>query len=215
MKKMYVILLASLMVGGLLSACRTKENVLSRSERKQGWGLLFNGRDLYGWIGRGDGKWSVDGEGNLVIENGDKREYGYLCTVREFKDFDLRLEFKQESNGNSGLFFHSFIEGYNKVNGWQCEVAPRGNDTGGIYESYGRGWLQQIPEEKESVLREGEWNSLRLLVEGDHVRTWLNDVPMADLHDELIGSKTGQVMLQIHDGNDIKVLWRNLKIRPL
>ena len=215
MKKMYVVLFASMVVGGLLSACRTKENVLSRSERKQGWELLFNGKDLYGWIGRGDGTWSVDAEGNLMTENGDKKEYGYLCTVREFKDFDLRLEFKQESNGNSGVFFHSFIEGFNKVNGWQCEVAPKNNDTGGIYESYGRGWLQQIPDEKESVLREGEWNSLRLLVEGDHVRTWLNDVPMADLHDALIGSKTGQVMLQIHDGNDIRVIWRNIRIKTL
>lgn len=215
MKKTYVMLLAMAVLCGLMSACRTQENALTKNERKQGWELLFNGKDLTGWVGRGDGKWSVDFEGNLVIQNGDKKQYGYLCTTMDYKDFDLTLEFKQESNGNSGLFFHSFIEGFNKVNGWQCEVAPRGNDTGGIYESYGRGWLQQIPDEKESILREGEWNTLRLLVEGNHVRTWLNDTPMADLNDELIGSKTGQIMLQIHDGNDIKVLWRNIKLRKL
>ena len=179
-----------MVVSMLLSACRSGENVLTRSERKQGVELLFNGKDLTGWIGRGDGKWSVDKEGNLVTENGDKKQYGYLCTTKDYKDFDLTVEFKQESNGNSGLFFHSFIEGFNKVNGWQCEVAPRGNDTGGIYESYGRGWLQQIPDEKESI-------------------------PMADIHDALIGSKTGQVMLQIHDGNDIRVLWRNFKMRKI
>lgn len=176
---------------------------------------LFNGKDLTGWEPFGDGKWSVDEEGNLVTENGDKKQYGYLCTRKYYKDFDLTLEFKQASNGNSGLFFHSFIEGFNKVHGWQCEVAPKGNDTGGIYESYGRGWLQQIPDEKEEVLKEGEWNSLRLRVEGNHVQTWLNGVPMSDLRDELIGSTPGRLMLQIHDGNDIKVLWRNFKLKQL
>ena len=176
---------------------------------------LFNGKDLTGWEPFGDGKWSVDADGNLVTENGDKKEYGYLCTRKYYKDFDLTLEFKQESNGNSGLFFHSFIEGFNKVHGWQCEVAPKNNDTGGIYESYGRGWMQQIPDEKESVLKEGEWNTLRLRVEGNHVQTWLNGVPMADLHDDLIGNTPGRLMLQIHDGNDIKVLWRNFRLKQL
>ena len=176
---------------------------------------LFNGKDLTGWEPFGDGKWSVDADGNLVTENGDKKQYGYLCTRKYYKDFDLTLEFKQESNGNSGLFFHSFIEGYNKVHGWQCEVAPKNNDTGGIYESYGRGWLQRIPDEKESVLKEGEWNTLRLRVEGNHVQTWLNGVPMSDLHDDLIGNTPGRLMLQIHDGNDIKVLWRNFQLKQL
>ena len=176
---------------------------------------LFNGKDLTGWEPFGDGKWSVDEEGNLVTENGDNKQYGYLCTRKYYKDFDLTLEFKEESNGNSGLFFHSFIEGFNTVHGWQCEVAPKGNDTGGIYESYGRGWLQQIPDEKEDILKETEWNTLRLRVEGNHIQTWLNGEPMADLEDELIGNTPGRLMLQIHDGNDIKVLWRNFQLTQL
>ncbi|MBO7547902.1 MAG: DUF1080 domain-containing protein [Bacteroidales bacterium] len=176
---------------------------------------LFNGKDLTGWEGFGSGKWSVDAEGNLVTENGDDRQYGYLCTRAYYKDFDLTVEFNQVSDGNSGLFFHSFIEGYNRVHGWQCEVAPRGNDTGGIYESYGRGWLIQIPEEKESILKEHEWNTLRLRVEGDHVQTWLNGQPMADITDAKIGAATGRLMLQIHDGNNIIVKWRNFKLTTL
>ena len=175
---------------------------------------LFNGKDLTGWEPFGDGKWYVE-DGNLVTENGDNKEYGYLCTRKYYKDFDLTCEFKQASNGNSGLFFHSFIEGFNHVHGWQCEVAPKGNDTGGIYESYGRGWLIQIPDEKESILKEGEWNTLRLRVEGGHVQTWLNGEPMADIEDALIGARSGRLMLQIHDGNDIKVLWRNFVLTNL
>jgi len=176
---------------------------------------LFNGKDLTGWEPFGDGKWYVDEEGNLVTENGDNKEYSYLGTRCYYQDFDLTCEFKQASNGNSGLFFHSFIEGFNHVHGWQCEVAPKNNDTGGIYESYGRGWLYQIPDEQEEILKEGEWNTLRLRVEGNHVQTWLNGEAMTDLEDELIGSTPGRIMLQIHDGNDIKVLWKNFQLTKL
>lgn len=176
---------------------------------------LFNGKDLTGWEPFGDGKWYVDNEGNLVTENGDTRQYGYLGTRKYYKDFDLTCEFKEASNGNSGLFFHSFIEGFNTVHGWQCEVAPKGNDTGGIYESYGRGWLYQIPDEKEEILKPTDWNTLRLKVEGNHIQTWLNGEPMTDIEDEQIGAVSGRIMLQIHDGNDIKVLWRNFKLTEL
>jgi len=177
--------------------------------------VLFNGKDLTGWEPFGDLNCYVDEEGNLVTENGNERKYGYLCTRKYYKDFDLSCEFKEESNGNSGLFFHSYIQGFNKVCGWQCEVAPKGCDTGGIYESYGRGWLVQIPDEKEEILNEDRWNKLRLRVEGGHVQTWLNGEAMVDIEDELIGSKDGRIMLQMHDGNDIKVLWRNFSIVEL
>lgn len=176
---------------------------------------LFNGKDLTGWEPFGGGLWSVDAEGNLVTENDPEKQYGYLGTREYYDDFDLTLEFKQVSNGNSGVFFHSFIEGFNRVNGWQCEVAPKNHDTCGIYESYGRGWLVRIPEEKENILKEGEWNTLRLRVDGDNVKTWLNGQEMIEINDELIGRTPGRIMLQIHDGNDIKVLWRNFQLTTL
>lgn len=175
---------------------------------------LFNGKDLTGWEPFGCGKWYVE-DGCLVTENGEERQYGYLGTREYYKDFDLTVEFNQISDGNFGLFFHSFIEGYNKVHGWQCEVAPKNHDTGGIYESYGRGWLVQIPDEKEEILKEHQWNTLRLRVEGDHVQTWLNGEPMIDINDAKIGAVSGRIMLQIHDGNNIKVIWRNMNLTVL
>lgn len=187
--------------------------------RKEGKTVsLFNGKDLTGWELFGSMRVSVDNEGNLVTQNGEDLKYGYLGTREYYKDFDLTVEFKQESNGNSGLFFHSFVHGgyaSNRVNGWQCEVAPKGNDTGGIYESYGRGWLVQIPDEKEEILKEGEWNTLRLRVEGNKVQTWLNGEAMIEIEDELIESKTGRIMLQVHDGNNITVKWKNFNLTTL
>ena len=95
------------------------------------------------------------------------------------------------------------------------EVAPRGNDTGGIYESYGRGWLAKIPDEKEDILIEDDWNSMVILVQGDRVMTWLNNELMTDLEDELIGKAIGSVALQIHDGGGIKVHWKNIYLKEL
>jgi hypothetical protein len=174
---------------------------------------LFNGKDLTGWKIYGTEKWYVD-NGMLVCESGPDKKYGYLATEKFYKNFDLSLEFKQESNGNSGVFFRSTIEGV-KISGWQCEVAPKGNDTGGIYESYGRGWLKQIEDENENILRPGEWNKMRIRVTGDRVQTWLNGKSMVDLSDEKIGKGNGSIALQIHDGGGIKVKWRKLVIEEL
>jgi Domain of Unknown Function (DUF1080) len=174
---------------------------------------LFNGKDLAGWKIYGTEKWYVE-NGELICESGPDKQYGYLATEEVYKNFDLSLEFKQEANGNSGVFFRSSIEG-TKISGWQVEVAPKNHDTGGIYESYGRGWLLQIPDEKENILKPGEWNKMRIRVEGDHVQTFLNGQPMADLHDEKIGAANGSIALQIHDGGGIKVRWRKLVLRAL
>ena len=174
---------------------------------------LFNGEDLSGWKVHGTEKWYVK-DGLLVCESGPDAAYGYLATEKSYKDFILELEFKQEDDGNSGVFFRSSLEG-TKISGWQVEVAPPNHDTGGIYESYGRGWLVQIPEEKEDILNMGEWNKLRIEVNGDRVQTFLNGEPMVDLSDEKIGEANGSIALQIHDGGGIKVMWRDIKVKTL
>jgi hypothetical protein len=174
---------------------------------------LFNGKNLDGWIIHGTEKWYAQ-DGMLICESGPDKQYGYLSTAKNYNNFELNLEFKQLANGNSGVFIRSTFEG-TKVSGWQVEVAPPNNDTGGIYESYGRGWLVQIPEEKENILKMGEWNKMKIRMVGGHITTWLNGIQMADLEDEKIGKGVGAIALQIHDGGGIKVMWRNLVIQEL
>ena len=112
------------------------------------------------------------------------------------------------------IFFHSSIEG-TKIAGWQAEVAPPGHNSGGIYESYGRGWLIKRAAEKDKALKMGEWNTMKIVVKGDQVTTWLNGVEMITLNDAKIGAKGGQIALQIHDGGGIKVRWKNIRIKEL
>lgn len=175
--------------------------------------LLFNNKDLTGWQIYGTEKWYVE-NGEMICESGPDKQYGYLATEKEYKDFELILYFKQESNGNSGVFFHSQIEG-TKISGWQAEVAPMNMHSGGIYESYGRGWLIQPAAEKEKALKEGEWNEMKVRVKGNEVTTWLNGTEMITLTDEKIGSRSGKIALQIHDGGGVKVRWKNISIRQL
>ena len=174
---------------------------------------IFNGKNLDGWIVHGSEKWYVD-EGELICESGPNEKYGYLSTAKFYNDFILTLDFKQESNGNSGVFFRSRIEG-TKISGWQVEVAPPKNNTGGIYESYGRGWLIKPDLIKDNILKMGKWNHMKIKVVGSSVTTWLNGTKMVELDDKQIGQGKGSIALQIHDGGGIKVRWKNIRIEEL
>ena len=198
--------------GSETTTTQTTEAVETSTEENE-FQPIFDGESLDGWNIHGTEKWYAE-DGQIICESGPDAEYGYLATEKFYKDFILKLEFKQEADGNSGVFFRSTLDG-TKISGWQVEVAPPGNDTGGIYESYGRGWLVQIDEENEDILNMGEWNKMRIEVVGDNVKTFLNGEQMVDLTDEKIGQANGSIALQIHSGGGIKVRWRDLQVKEL
>ena len=199
MKRNYLILFLT----SLIFSCNTPTETVS----------LFNGKNLDGWIIYGTEKWYVE-DGELICESGPYKDYGYLGTNKYFDDFILELDFKQEDNGNSGVFFRSTVDGV-KVKGWQVEVAPPGYHSGGIYESYGRGWLIKPDQSKDSIVKMGEWNKMKIKVYGDEVTTWINENQMIKIKDSIIGLGKGGVALQIHDGGGIKVKWKNINLTKL
>lgn len=175
--------------------------------------LLFNGKDLDGWKIYGTEKWYVQ-DGELVCESGPNKEYGYLATNQNYKNFILELDFFQESDGNSGVFFRSSIEG-TKISGWQVEVAPPGLHSGGIYESYGRGWLIKPDKKYNDIVKMMSWNKMKIKVVNENVTTWINNKKMIQISDSKIGEANGSIALQIHDGGGIKVRWRNLRLKEI
>ena len=175
--------------------------------------VLFNGTDLTGWKIYGTEKWYVK-DNLLICESGPDKGYGYLATEKFYDNFILTLEFNQESDGNSGVFFRSNIEG-TKISGWQVEVAPPGSHSGGIYESYGRGWLIQPPSEYDDVVVLNQWNFIKIKVYNNEVTTWINGIKMININDDKIGKGVGSIALQIHDGGNIKVKWKNINIEML
>ncbi|MGK0494139.1 MAG: hypothetical protein ACJAU2_000515 [Maribacter sp.] len=184
--------------------------VLNVSAQKKS---LFNGENLEGWTIYGTEKWYVE-DGLLVCESGPDKGYGYLGTMDNYKNYVLELEFKQEADGNSGVFIRSTVDG-TTVNGWQVEIAPPGKHTGGVYESYGRNWLIQPDPNKDAILKMGDWNTMKIKVDGNQLTSWLNGTEMVTLNDDIIGAGEGAVLLQIHDGGGIKVKWRNIQIETL
>ena len=177
---------------------------------------LFNAKDLSGWQTNGDEKWVVE-DGTILCESAANK-YGYLTTDKTFRDFRLRLKFKSEAAGNSGVFFHSHITGIDPehgpdIEGMQVEVDPNvGKHTGGLYESGGRGWVAMPTAEGEKALKPGEWNDLEATVEGAHVVTKLNGVKIADFTDIAPKFTDGVIGLQIHTGGGVKMRWKDIYI---
>ena len=174
---------------------------------------IFNGVNLEGWKVYGTERWYVK-DSELICESGPDKGYGYLATEKYYKNFILTLDFFQEKDGNSGVFFRSKIDG-TKISGWQVEIAPPGFHSGGIYESYGRGWLIKPDKYYDDIVKMNEWNSLKLTINDGEVKTWINGQEMISIRDNKISNSEGSIALQIHDGGGIKVKWRDLKLVEL
>jgi hypothetical protein len=174
---------------------------------------LFNGVDLTGWKIYGTEKWYIENN-EMVCESGPDKGYGYLATNKFYDDFILNLKFFQESDGNSGVFFRSTVED-TKISGWQVEVAPPGSHSGGIYESYGRGWLIKPSNILDDIVVLNQWNNMKIHVENDIVTTWINNKEMVSISDSIIGKGSGSIVLQIHDGGNIKVRWKDIYLEKI
>jgi hypothetical protein len=178
-----------------------------------GWVSLFNGRDLAGWKAHGAERWTVDeGEIHGVAVT---KEYGYLATEKTYRDFELKAKFKAEGTGNSGVFYHSSLDGVD-IKGVQVEVDPHpGMHTGGLYESGGRGWLIQPPKAAEDALVVGGWNEVRAVVRGPHVQTWVNGVPAVDYTDPSPKYTDGVIALQLHAGGEGRMRFKDIFVRDI
>ena len=189
----------------------------ARVPPSSGWVSLFNGKDLTGWKNNGAEKWVVE-QGTILCESAANK-YGYLTTEKTYRDFNLRLKFKGEAAGNSGVFLHSRITGSNPehgpdIEGIQVEVDPSvGKHTAGLYESGGRGWVKMPTAEGELALKAGEWNDLEVAVEGNHIVTQLNGVKIVDYTDSAPKFTDGVIGLQIHTGGGVKMRWKDMYVR--
>ena len=190
--------------------------VVAQAPREGGWVSLFNGTDLNGWKKNGDEKWIVE-KGTILCES-TANKYGYLTTDKTYRDFILRLKFKGEAAGNSGVFVHSRIIGIDPqhgpdIEGMQVEVDPNiGKHTGGLYESGGRGWVAMPTAEGERALKSGAWNDLEVSLQGAHIITHLNGVKVVDYTDPTPKFTEGVIGLQIHTGGGVKMKWKDIYV---
>ncbi len=229
-------LLATALMLGTLTACKTQQvNTLSRSEKKQGWQLLFNGRNLDGWhsyhqkgVGQG---WRVeDGAIRLEAEKGGAD----LVTDQEFENYELSLQWKISEEGNSGIIFNvhedpNYPNTY--MSGPEMQVLDNVKASDNKKDNHLAGSLYDlIAADPSTVHPAGEWNTVKIRMDHGHLTFWMNGhkVVETQMWDDawkklVAGSKfrrwktfaafhQGHIALQYH-GHD--VWYRDIMIRTL
>ena len=194
----------------------------------EGFTPLFNGLNLSGWKVRG-GFAAYSVEDGMIVGKCAPGTPGntFLCTEKEYSNFQLRLEVKYVVMGNSGVQFrsHSAPAGEReRVFGYQCEIADR-VAIGQIYDEGRRAWSYSskfrglkrpddwFPADAVRAYRKNDWNLVEIQCVGSSIRTWINGVPCADMIDILDAS--GFIGLQVHAGSAGTLQWRNLEIKEL
>jgi hypothetical protein len=196
-----------------------------------GWISLFDGKTLEGWIQK-NGTATYRVEDNMIIgKTTPKSPNSFLCTVKDYGDFELEFEVKLINNElNSGVQIRSQTkepkgeEKFGRVNGPQVEIAAAGGNGGVSGYVYGEacgGWMTAKDKLKpHKAFKNGEWNKYRVVAQGPRIQTWINGESIEDLTDEE-KAKThakGFIGLQVHgvgDKGPFEVAWRNIRIKVL
>jgi hypothetical protein len=242
MKKFYIYFLFVFCIMPLMAQMQKTSalNKLTAEEQEEGWKLLFNGKELDGWVSVGQETppsfgWRIDGGILTVKKEGDKRG-GDIITKEQFSDFDLKVDFKLTKGSNSGIkyFFTKYEKG-----GWlgleyqlldddnhpDAKLGRNGNrKTASLYDMF-----PPSPDKKMNPI--GEWNSARIVAKGTVVTHYLNgeEVLTFDRKSEeyknawllskynnsqpMFGDvKQGHILLQDH-GDEVS--FRNIKIKVL
>lgn len=162
-------------------------------------------------------------DGVVIGKTRPKTPNSFLCTKKIYSDFELEYEFNVDPKLNSGVQFRSNVkklkDGSDRVWGYQCEIDPSSRAwSAGIYEEAGRGWLNNLKENEAArkAFRQNDWNKVRILAIGGHIKTWINGVPAADLKDD--NTASGFIALQVHSvgyPEERLVMWRNLRVREI
>ena len=211
----------------------------SQTDAPAGFESLFNGQNLDGWYASPTAdprkfaalseekqketiaelekttseSWRVE-DGHIINEG----QGPYLTTSREFRDFELMIDFKLEAEGDSGVY----LKATPQVQVWDTtfeKYFKHGSEKGS-----GGLWNNKPPSPAKDplVLADnpiGQWNTFRIVQVGARTSIWLNDKQVVD-HQimenywarELPLIATGPIQLQTHGG---KMAWRNVFVRDI
>lgn len=190
--------------------------------KETGFVPLFNGQNLEGWEGNLD---YFRVEQNAIVAGNLKAnipQNEFLCTKKQYRDFELRLEVKLQGEGNNaGVQFRSQrIPNNHEVSGYQCDVGVAWNRPvwGGLYDESRRN--KMLAEGPADLLpkwvKEGEWNELWIRAVGDKIKLSVNSHPTIEYVEKQANiARTGIIGLQIHSGPPTEAWYRNIRIREL
>jgi hypothetical protein len=192
---------------------------------QDGWISLFNGKDLTGWrVGGNAATFSV--QNGAIVSNGPVAHCFYDGDVRNhsFTDFELRVDILTEPAANGGVYFHTEYQGQGfPAKGFEVQVNNTHSDpikSGSLYHV-----VDLSAKDIEGLVKDGEWFTEDILVQGNTVTIKLNDKQVVrwtqpegwagtrDFAQRRIGAGSA-IALQGHDPRSI-VHYKNIRIKPL
>jgi len=213
--KLSLALLFSVVLGGTVSA------------EEKAYKSIFDGKTLKGWAQRnGTATYRIENE-VIIGKTKEGSPNSFLCSDREYSNFDLKFDVKVDEGLNSGVQIRSQTRDRyrGRVNGPQVEIESSGEngaEAGYIYGEAAGGWM--TPKAKlipHKHFKDGEWNSYRVLAKDAHIKVWINGNLISDLtHEEKFKTHPkGFIGLQVHGigkkKGPFEVRWRNLKLKEL
>ncbi len=186
-----------------------------------GWVTIFNGKDLTGWSQKnGTATYRIE-DGVVIGKTAVGSPNSFMCTDKEYGDFELTFEVKVDNGLNSGVQIRSrSLPDYKngRVHGPQVEIESAPGESGYIYsEGTGRGWISKEQPIKDAYQND-QWNRYLVRAVGDRLQVWVNGKKIEDLTDAE-SSKQGFLGLQVHgigqDQGPFEVRWRNIQVREL
>ena len=194
--------------------------VATLAHAEDGWVKLFNGKDLSGWEQKnGTATYRIT-DGVVVGKTAEGSPNSFMCTTREYGDFELLFEVKVDDGLNSGVQIRShsksdFKKG--RVHGPQVEIESGPGEAGFVYsEGTGRGWISK--PKTHDKFKNGQWNKYRVIAKGPRIQTFLNGEQIEDVTDKE-SSLQGFIGLQVHGikkgSGPFEVRWRNIKLKEL
>ncbi len=186
----------------------------------EGWVELFNGKDLDGWVQKnGWATYRIE-EGAIVGRTADQSPNSFLCTEKNYSDFELKFEVKVDNELNSGVQIRSKSipeRDSGRVHGPQVEIEASPGESGYIYgEATTRNWISPT-QPPHSELKNGEWNQYHIRADGQRIQTWINGKLVEDLNDPNSYTE-GFLALQVHGvgrNGPFEVRWKNIAIREI
>lgn len=190
------------------------------------WVELLNKKNLDGWESIGQGIWTVLKDGTLVGQR-DLREkantdpnQAWLYTTRNFREFDLEVEWWTRFGGNSGI---SIRDSSRARYTFGSEADPKrtpariGHEiqiSNGYKDSYPSGSIYLFGKARASVQIPNDWNRFEIAVRDSSIRVRLNGQLVAEHAGDPARVRSGPIGLQLHDPQSI-VMFRNIRIREI
>jgi len=186
------------------------------AKEEGGWIPLFNGKDLTGWKAEGNAEWKVE-DGLLVGRQGQPgNKPGDLFTEKSFKDFELICVYKCVWPCNTGVWFR-YVDPKTAYQADILEYVKPEAYSGTIYSpNLPKGQVFLAANLDKTIEKKDDWNTMRILAQGDRLVVYLNDKKTAEARDNRVPE--GKIGFQVHPGEQfatMAIMVKEIRLRPI